>query len=281
MRYNKVTTTALQCDVDKEPARHAGLLMDKISNTQRKLVGSLGSARRRRDEGLFVAEGTKSVLDLLGGPFALRTVIATSHWYAEHALAPGTPCLSATTADMERMTSLSTAPQVMAVFEIPTDSGDFTPSPDALYVAVDGVQDPGNLGTILRLCDWFGVSDVLASRDTVDLFNPKCIMATMGSVARVRVHYVDLPAALDSYHDTPVWGTFLDGENIYDIPADSPRTGIIVMGNEGKGISADVARRVTRRVLIPSYPPGHAGAESLNVAMATAIVLADFRRSCT
>ena len=252
--------------------------MDKISNAQRKLVRSLSTARGRRDAGLFVAEGTKSVLDLLDGPFQLQMLVATSQWYTEHGVPEGVTCLQAVTADMERMSTLSTPPAVMAVFRMPLNDSDFVPAPDVLTLGVDGVQDPGNLGTILRLCDWFGVSDIVASRDTVDVFNPKCIMATMGSISRVRVHYTDMPALLSSQPDVAVWGTFLDGEDIYDIAPDTPRTGVVVMGNEGKGISPEVARCVTHRVRIPSYPPGHAGAESLNVAMATAVVLAEFRR---
>lgn len=254
--------------------------MERITNAQRKIIRSLSTVKGRRAEGAFAVEGTKSVLDLLGGTFVLRTLVATAEWYDTHRVCcDRSVMLRAVTADMERMSSLSTPPDVIAVFETPV-AGDLILDRDRLVVAVDGVQDPGNLGTILRLCDWFGVSDILASHTTVDVFNPKCVMATMGSIARVGVHYVDLPSVLGDAEKAriTVWGTFLDGTDIYDIPDGEPRTGVIVMGNEGKGISDDVARVVNRRILIPAYPPGRQGAESLNVAMATAITLAEFRR---
>lgn len=230
-----------------------------------------------------MAQGTKCVVDLLTETsYVPVCIVATAKWWEEHGELSAIylpVALQATTADMERMSSLTTAPQVLAVFNKP----DFELpclDPQKLYLALDDVQDPGNMGTIIRLADWFGVTDIFASLNTVDVFNPKCLMATMGSIGRVRVHYVDLPDFLHSAaHDgLPVWGTFLDGENIYDIPDNTRRNGILVMGNEGKGISARVAQCATHRILIPPYPVDRRGAESLNVAMATAVVLADFRR---
>lgn len=146
-----------------------------------------------------------------------------------------------------------------------------------LVVALDGVQDPGNLGTIIRACDWFGVTTILCSRDTVDAFNPKVIQSTMGAIGRVKLHYVDLPAIISQLPDTtPLIGTFLDGENIYATKL--PQSGMIVMGNEGHGISAEVAELINCRLYIPPYPADASHVESLNVAMATAITLAEFRR---
>ena len=249
--------------------------MPEITNSIRKMVRSLATPNGRRAEGAFVVEGTKSVLDALP-LFNLRGLFATAAWLDEHRVDTDF-VYKVNRADLERMSSLSTPPDVMAVFEIP-EVGELSLSPDRLYIALDGVRDPGNLGTIIRLADWFGVTDIIASRDTVDVFNPKTIMATMGSIGRVTVHYTDLPATLTiaSQSGIEVFGTFLDGENIFD--AKVGPAGIIVMGNEGKGVSPEVDALVSKRLLIPSYPIGHPGAESLNVAMATAITLAELRR---
>jgi TrmH family RNA methyltransferase len=149
----------------------------------------------------------------------------------------------------------------------------------SLSIALDGVQDPGNLGTIIRIADWFGISDIICSEDTVDAWNPKVVQATMGSIARVNIIYTNLPSFLDSLPtDFPVYGTLLDGENIYT--QQLTKEGLIVMGNEGNGISTEIRPLVGRRLFIPSYHPADT-AESLNVAIATAITCAEFRRRQT
>ena len=146
-----------------------------------------------------------------------------------------------------------------------------------LTIALDGVQDPGNLGTIIRIADWFGISDIICSHDTVDAFSPKVVQATMGSIARVHIHYADLENLIKALPDNyPVYGTFLDGSDLYDKQLSAG--GIIVMGNEGKGISQPVRALVNQRLLIPNYPKGRKTADSLNVAIATAITCAEFRR---
>ena len=148
---------------------------------------------------------------------------------------------------------------------------------DDLVIALDGIQDPGNLGTIIRTCDWFGVHDIVCSKDTADCYNPKVVQATMGALCRVRIHYVDLAEWL-AKQECPIIGTLLEGENMYE--SRLPKTGIIVMGNEGNGISQEVRKLITHPVRIPSYPNEKASdvIESLNVSIATAIVLAEFRR---
>ena len=151
------------------------------------------------------------------------------------------------------------------------------PSHTSLAIALDGVQDPGNLGTIIRIADWFGVSQIYCSRDTADVYNPKVIQATMGSIARVEVSYTELNKLIDSLPDEyPLYGTLLDGNNIYEEPLSEG--GLIIMGNEGNGISSKIRAKINHRLLIPNYPEGHETADSLNVAIATAIVCNEFRR---
>jgi TrmH family RNA methyltransferase len=195
---------------------------------------------------------------------------------------------------MERMSHLRTPTDILALVEIPRRRTDPAAFGRELTLALDGVQDPGNLGTIIRLADWFGVRDIICSRDTADCFNPKVVQATMGAITRVRVHYGELeewlgaattaapagkPAPGGKFAKTivPVYGTFLDGENIHSAKL-TPTSGIIVMGSEGRGISPEIEKQVSRRLYIPHFPPDAPTAESLNVATATAITLAEFRR---
>ena len=156
----------------------------------------------------------------------------------------------------------------------------YTLDPEAvrssLCLALDDVQDPGNLGTIIRLADWFGIEHIICSQNTVDVYNPKTIQATMGGIARVKVHYTSLPDFIRSLGDTPVFGTFLDGKNMYEQPLSA--NGLIVMGNEGNGIGKEVATLINRKLYIPNYPAGQETSESLNVAIATAVICAEFRR---
>lgn len=259
--------------------------MDKMTASIRKTVKSLSTAKGRRMHNAFVTERTKNVLDLIDGPFTLKWLLATQAWFDSHKeLISEYHSLSylATSADMERMTSLNTHSDVMAVFDMPEESSvDVILKDNTLYLALDGIQDPGNLGTIIRIADWFGVHTIFAGKDTVSVFNTKCVISTMGSIARVKVVYCDLPHLLEQAENKKmnVWGTFLDGENIYDMPLGDNPAGIIVMGNEGNGISDSVAQYVTRRLLIPTYPRGRNDIESLNVAMATAITLSYMRSS--
>ncbi|MDE6498632.1 MAG: RNA methyltransferase [Muribaculaceae bacterium] len=251
--------------------------MQEITQSLRKLIASLDKARNRRREGLFAAEGTKCVLDTIGA-FRLRHLVATSAWWQEHPeQASRCEAVLARPADMERITALSTPPPVIAVYDLPEERPVPAIAPDELVVALDCVQDPGNLGTIVRAADWMGVHTILASRDTVDIFGAKAVQATMGAISRVKVYYCDLAselALLDA--SVPVFGTFLGGENIYKAQQLGPG-GVLVMGNEGRGVSDAVAARCTRRLTIPSWPPGSPTSESLNVGVATAIALAAFR----
>lgn len=248
-----------------------------VTNATIKLVNSLADAKGRRRSGLFAAEGSKCVADTMGH-FPLRHLFATREWLESQTLPPDAPdvAIQASRAELGRMSTLTLAPDVIAVYSLP-EPPEFSPADlcGRLVVALDRLQDPGNLGTIMRTADWMGIDTILASTDTVDCFNPKAVQSTMGAVSRVRVIYGDLAEMLDRLEGMPIFGTFLDGDNIYT--SHLPAAGVVIMGNEGRGISDEVASRVSRRLLIPSYPAGRPTSESLNVAAATAIILSQFR----
>ena len=242
-----------------------------ISKNQIKLIKQLEQKKFRRREGLFVAEGPKVVGDLMK-KWQPASVFATEGY------TPPRPAdiQHVSEEELRRVSFLQHPQQVLALFQIPASPTDCIPSPAKLTLALDGVQDPGNLGTIIRLADWFGIDTIVCSEDTADAWNPKVVQATMGSIARVDIVYTDLPGMLDKLPEgTPVYGTLLDGDNIYSQKL--TQGGIIIMGNEGNGLTEKVRRRVNRRLFIPSYRTDDT-AESLNVAIATAIVCAEFRR---
>lgn len=243
-------------------------MIHRLTKSQIKWVRSLQQKKFRDAEGVFVAEGEKCVNDLKGA-FDLVLLISPEN---------------ATQTEIEQMSSLRTPQGVIGVFKKREDMGNgLLDMGDGLRVALDGVQDPGNLGTIIRTCDWFGVHHIVCSRDTADCYNPKVVQATMGALARVQLHYVDdLPNVLSKYqqNDYPIYGTLLNGKNMYEPSAIPTKDkGIIVMGNEGNGISPEVRELVTHPLFIPSYPTDIPTSESLNVSIATAIVLAEFRRN--
>lgn len=245
-----------------------------LTNNIRKTYASLATAKGRRGAGMFMAQGTKCVLDTLPH-FAVEALLSTAKWAETHPTVGNVDIVKQI--DLDRITSLSAPPQVIAIYRIPDSpevpaAGYFS---ENLALALDCVQDPGNLGTILRVCDWMGVDTVLASSDTADVWQPKVVQSTMGAISRVHVCYCNLATVLQQV-DAPVYGTFLDGDDIYN--ANLHDCGIVVMGNEGRGISPEVASAVSSRLLIPSYPAGRPTSESLNVAVATAITLSEFRR---
>jgi TrmH family RNA methyltransferase len=252
-----------------------------ISKAKGKLIKSLELKKCRQEQRLFVAEGPKVVGDLLHRE-SPRLVVATAEWLrsCSSSLSSGVECLEVSDEELRRVSFLQHPQQVLALFPIPSSDTPFSLPTDRLSIALDGVQDPGNLGTIIRIADWFGIKDIVCSRDTADVYNPKVVQATMGSIARVNVTYGDLPKLVDALpKDFPVYGTLLDGRNIYQ--EELSNVGLIVMGNEGKGLSPEMRSRVNRRLLIPSYPAHSDTAESLNVAIATAITCAEFRRRQT
>lgn len=253
-------------------------VMSEASGKIIKLVASLSERKHRKRERLFKVEGDKCVADTLGA-FELIHLVATPSWLDERGGSLDETVWSrvvrASRRDIDRMSSLSTSPDVIAVYRLPEYEFD-EKKIDDLVVALDGVQDPGNLGTIVRTCDWFGIRTLLCSRETVDLFNPKTVQATMGAIVNVRAYYVDLYETLENLRpDRPVFVTMLDGDNLFDTKL--PSRGVIVMGNEGNGVSPSVASLATHRLTIPSFSGGSVSSESLNVAIATAITVAQFR----
>lgn len=248
-----------------------------ISKNRIKLIHSLDKKKFRNDTGLFVAEGHKLVGELLDAEWNPTYIAAEQRWAQQHAQAMGqTEHDIVSTDELARASLLQHPQQVLALFRIPTHPASLDAvARNELCLALDGVQDPGNMGTIVRLADWFGIGHIFCSPDTVDVFNPKAVQATMGAISRVQVHYTDLVQQL-AQADATIYGTHLDGANIYDQPLG--HTGVIVMGNEGKGVSEAVSAHVNQRLYIPPYPADNHTVESLNVAIATAIVCAEFRR---
>ena len=224
-----------------------------LSKNRIKYIHSLEQKKNRKADKVFLAEGPKLVGDLLG------------HFPCQFLLE-----------ELSRASLLKTPQQVLAVFRQPDEETDISVISHSLCLALDDVQDPGNLGTIVRLADWFGIEHIFCSPNTVDIYNPKTVQATMGGIARVRLHYTPLPEFIRSLKDIPVYGTFLDGENMYGQPLS--KNGLIVMGNEGNGIGKEVEALINRKLYIPNYPASRETSESLNVAIATAVVCAEFRR---
>ena len=247
--------------------------MASLSKNKIKYIHSLELKKIRKEEGVFLAEGPKLVSDLLGH-FPCRFLAATSSWLQEHPDIDASELVEVSQEDLSRASLLKTPQQVLAIFEQPQYTLDPEAVRSSLCLALDDVQDPGNLGTIIRLADWFGIEHIICSQNTVDVYNPKTIQATMGGIARVKVHYTSLPDFIRSLGDTPVFGTFLDGKNMYEQPLTA--NGLIVMGNEGNGIG--LATLINRKLYIPNYPAGQETSESLNVAIATAVICAEFRR---
>lgn len=248
--------------------------MASISNNEIKKVKSLQQKKFRDESGLFVVEGEKMVDEAVRSGFKIETVYRRDE-IGEEA--------------MKRISSLASPSPVLAVVRKPEDIYVDDPSSlkalmvsGGLFLALDTIRDPGNLGTILRIADWFGIDAVLATKDTVDVFNPKVVQSTMGAIFRVKMHYVDLPSVSQQILDMggKIYGTFLDGSNIYSQTLDNgnDRPAVIVIGNESEGISASMAGLVTDRLYIPPFPADDPGSESLNAAVATAVTVAEFRR---
>ncbi len=238
-----------------------------IHKSEIKLITSLQQKKYRMQHGLFVAEGIKLVKDLLSSGSEPVHIFTSEDTSLGHPL-----CQLISTKELQKISSQKNASGVLGVFRIPEQSA---PSPSGLTVALDAVRDPGNMGTIIRLCDWFGVSQLICSDDTVDCYNPKVVQATMGSIARVQVHYVALNEFL-AESSSPIYAAVMNGNNIYAEAL--PENAILLMGNEARGISENLLQQISNPITIPSFSQGDT-AESLNVAMATGILLSEFRRN--
>ena len=239
-----------------------------VSKNQIKLITSLHQKKYRIANKLFFAEGVKGIQELLDSDFELDHLYTTENDF-------DAVCKEKKTVisenDLKKLTALATPNSCLAVFKMPAEKQIIE---TGLIVALDSIRDPGNLGTILRLCDWFGIEQVLCSKETVDIYNPKVVQATMGSIARVNINYIDLNTFVATTK-LPIFGTFMDGTNIYKSVL--PKEGIIIMGNEANGISTELEKLVTSRLTIPRFG-NLQKTESLNVATATAIVLSEFCR---
>ncbi len=248
-----------------------------LSKNDIKNIKSLEQKKFRDEKRLFVAEGHKLVDELLS-VFDCVLVAGTERWMARNPYLHADRLETVTPDELKRASLLRSPQDVIAVFHIPEyDTTIGAVALNNLVLALDEVQDPGNLGTIVRIADWFGIKDIFCSRGTADIYNPKAIQATMGAVSRVKIHYVDLVKELSSLPaSVPVYGTFLNGDIIYD--SKLSESGVIIMGNEGNGISKETEKTVNRRLYIPNWPKGAFTSESLNVAIATSIVCSEFRR---
>jgi RNA methyltransferase, TrmH family len=254
-----------------------------LSRNQVKYVNSLKLKKQREKQKQFIAEGSKLVLDLLDSDYEVCDIFATGEWIDSHVSTLQSKKIfptSVTEEELSRITALTTPGPVLAVLSIPERVIKPGSSAGKLILALDEIRDPGNLGTIIRIADWFGISAVICSETTVDFYNPKVVQATMGSIARVPVHYTNLEIFLSGMPASlKIYGSFLDGENIYSTELE--KEGIIVIGNESKGISASVAKFVTRKLHIPSFSAVSGActhAESLNASVATAVLCSEFKR---
>ncbi len=253
------------------------MTLPHLSKTRLQFYASLSSAKMRRRNGLFTAEGRKCVADTIGA-FRVRALLMSPEVIEEMpALAEIPEALEASAAELAKVSQLTTPPDVIAVYEIP-EARNIMPA-GGLNLLLDGVRDPGNLGTIIRSADWFGVEAIFCSPDCADAFNPKTVQATMGALGRVKIEYADLGEVVERAPQLPVYGMMLEGENIYDAPLF--QDAFIAMGNEGSGLSEAMRKRLTQGLLLPPFPPERLGtpgcSESLNVAVATSVTLAEFR----
>lgn len=249
----------------------------ELSKRKREIYASLGSRKMRERHGLFAVEGAKSVSDSISR-FEIEALIKTASFTPSFAIPANIPVYDLEPRELKQLSQLSTPTDIIAIYRLPArlQPEEIVIDHNKLYLMLDGIQDPGNLGTILRTCHWFGIDTVFCSKETADIFNPKTIQSTMGSLGKVAVCYCQLEDILNQNPELPVFGTLLDGEDIYQ--ADLQNRGFILMGNEGKGITAAMRQRISHPLLIPPYDPTN-HAESLNVAVATGVVLGLFRKN--
>ncbi|WP_298140463.1 RNA methyltransferase [Flavobacterium sp.] len=239
-----------------------------VSKSQIKLITSLQQKKFRQEHQLFIAEGVKVIQELLLSNFVLEHLFVTQELFSEVDTEQKTVI---TETELKKISCLSTPNNCLALFKVPIQK---TTKSSGLIIALDDIRDPGNMGTIIRLCDWFGIEQIVCSEQTVDAYNPKVVQATMGSISRVSITYTNLSKYL-SRQSVEIFGTFMDGKNVYK--ESLPKDGVLVLGNEANGISKDVEKLITSKLAIPRFGDLQK-AESLNVATATAIFLSEFKR---
>ena len=246
-----------------------------ISKAKIKQIRLLEKKKYRDESKLFVAEGNKLVAEMIPF-FECEWLIARTSWIATQSNLPAKELIVADEDDIQKVSFLKNPQDVLAVFRYPLYRIEEVNSSDELVLALDGIQNPGNLGTMIRLADWFGIGHIVCSQDTVDAFGIKAVQASMGALTRVKIHYTNLEEYL-SQQNAPLYGTFLDGNSIYEKTLSS--NGVIIIGNEGNGIRQSIESLVNKRLFIPNFPPTRQRPDSLNAAMAAAIICAEFRRT--
>ncbi|HDP55207.1 MAG TPA: RNA methyltransferase [Bacteroidetes bacterium] len=248
-----------------------------LSANRIKQIRSLQQKKFRKHANLFIAEGSRLIREILRSTLEIESVFHTSTW-TDIQLLKGKPAELITEKEMSRISGLKTPTNVLAVIKEPKNIFSFTRLNKGFSLALDDIQDPGNLGSIIRTAHWFGISTILCSHETADAYSPKVVQATMGALVNVSLFYVDLQSVLTQAYEMeiPLIGTFLNGENIYTCQL--PKNGVLVMGNEGNGIQPNIERFITQRISIPSFSTSSVGAESLNVSVATAIACSELQR---
>ena len=248
----------------------------QLSKAKASILSSLSIKKYREEHRLFLVEGFKIIEEVLKTGMEIRMLVGLPE-SLEKIDIDSSLKFETDQRTMEKLSNFNTASAIMAAVAIPRKELNISDLSDSLTMAIDTVQDPGNFGTIIRICDWFGIRNIVCSNGSTDLYNPKVVQSTMGAFTRVNIFYADLPQFIADYRQQTgldCFGTFLEGDNIY--AQTLPQNGLIVMGNEGKGISPEVEAKITRKLFIPPFHDNHV--ESLNISMAAAIVCNEFRR---
>lgn len=256
------------------------VLPKMLSKARISVIRSLQQKKNRQESQAFIAEGSKLVLELLASSFNVEAVYATVDWLQRYGGKTGSAgeSVAVTAEELGRISALSTASDVLAVVKIPARQNQLSGLNNRFVLALDGIRDPGNMGTIIRIADWFGIEDIICSPDSAEIWNPKVVQASMGSIIRVNVHEQELASFFSSLpKDVPVYGAFLNGSDIYKTRF-APG-GVLVIGNESSGIRPETEKFITEKITIPSFALNGSGAESLNAAVATAIVCSEIRRN--
>jgi len=247
-----------------------------LSKNKIKFFNSLKLRKYRKKHKLFIAEGKKIIKDLIDSDFIAEYIVTENEDFY-YKLNSNTELNIAGIDELKKITSLKTVSDSIAYFQIPEYNLDYNNLKNELTLFCDDIQNPGNIGAIIRTADWFGISNIICSKDTVDIYNPKVVQASMGAIARVKVHYVDKVNFFEKIaNNVFVYGTLLDGENLYN--TNLKENGIIIIGNEGSGISSELLKYISKRINIPNFSENANKTESLNASIATAIVCSEFRR---